>query len=225
MDYNDSERRQIAAAKEARERINSGQHFHDWLAVGEGLVAIRNAAMRAAGVPSPQGPHYRKAWKIEIAAHTWADFDSGTRAHAMWLADNIAAVSRWREIEIGQNQREQFNHPSVVKRRFEATHSTDRDKTEAKAKLSPLAEAKEKIEILEREKIELARKAQRTDDFNAYFDWFSDSAETIASILMGGHFPKTKVQKVAAIIFHNSQEARRKAKPKLLPAPAPEVLA
>src|SRR6516162_9434219 len=119
---------QIAA--EAAARIAKGQHWLDWLAVGEGLVVGRLRAMRRAGANRPEGSAYNRSFGNWMDEHKWArDLDKATRNHAMWCADHRAEIEYWRETQ-ASNIRANLNHPTSIKRRFEASHAVEKDKAE-----------------------------------------------------------------------------------------------
>ena len=48
------------------------------------------------------------------------ELDKASKSHAVWLAKNLAAVEKWRET-LWFNLRDTLNHPSSIKRRYEAT--------------------------------------------------------------------------------------------------------
>jgi hypothetical protein len=117
---NEHEARKEREAEEAAMRIKRGDHWLDWLAIGEGLMVGRLRAMRRAGTNAPVGAAYNKAFGAWLDARKWArDLDKATRNHALWAADNRDAIERWRET-LAQNARARMNHPTTVKRAFDA---------------------------------------------------------------------------------------------------------
>jgi len=130
------EERVERAAEEAADRIKRGQHWLDWRQIGEGLVVGRQKAMRRAGTNQPAGAPYNRAFGEWMDQHRWArDLDKATRNHAMWAADNYVAIEVWRET-LAQNVRAALNHPTSVKRRYEATtgnRAEPKEKAESKA--------------------------------------------------------------------------------------------
>jgi hypothetical protein len=62
------EARKEQAAEEAAIRIKRGDHFLDWLAVGEGLMVGRLKAMRQAGTNQPMGAANNKAFGLGSTA-------------------------------------------------------------------------------------------------------------------------------------------------------------
>jgi hypothetical protein len=130
------ERRQerIAAGREAWAALQKHEHFGQWLAVADALVAIREDAMDQARTNRPQGPPYRRAFKAIIEEkETWAiAIDDSVRAHCYWLVDNLPAVQRWRET-LTFKQRDEWNHPSTVKRQYERMTSVKKQQEQAEA--------------------------------------------------------------------------------------------
>jgi hypothetical protein len=118
MSFTDADTAKLEKAAEADARIRRGDHFSDWLALGTGLITLRDVAMREARTNIPQGRTYTGIMGRMMQDHPWANRDKATKSHAMWLADNAGAIIAWRDT-LAQNKREQLNHPSVIKRNFE----------------------------------------------------------------------------------------------------------
>jgi hypothetical protein len=60
---------------------------------------------------------------LSISAETrpWArDLDKATRAHLFWRAEFRTQIEEWRDT-LAQNERSKLNHPTAMKRRYEAT--------------------------------------------------------------------------------------------------------
>lgn len=170
-------------AEEAAMRIKRGQHWLDWLKVGEGLMVGRTHAMRKAGANKPEGANYNRAFSEWMDARPWAkEMNKATRNHAMWCVTNRDELERWRAT-LAQNVREALNHPSATKRRYEHEH---RDVKDAKPKTSGKAAYEESIHKLEDENLELRKavqKAQRDADNAAPFDLNETKLELIVQII------------------------------------------
>lgn len=174
---NEHERRAEEAAAEAADRIKRGQHWLDWLTIGDGLVIGRLKAMRRAGTNRPEGSTYNRAFGDWLDAHKWArDLNKATRNHAMWSADNRAAVDSWRAT-LASNVREAMNHPSVVKRRFEAEHKI---KVDAKPRQSAKEKYEAEIVRLEEENTKMRRQLERD---GSLFDLRQDPVAGIARVI------------------------------------------
>lgn len=119
----------IAAGRLAFDRVLNGDHFRDWISVADALVAIREEAMERAHTNRPQGPPYRAAFKaiVEHREKWILKINDTTRTHCYWLVDNLPAVTAWRD-GLGQNQRDEWNHPSTVKRNYERLTKAKEDK-------------------------------------------------------------------------------------------------
>jgi len=185
-------------AAEADERIKRGDHFSDWLALGIGLITLRDTAMRDANTNTPHGRGYTAIMGQMMRDHPWANRDKSTKSHAMWLADNAVAVVDWRET-LGQNQREKLNHPSVVKRNFERMMTVKEPKVRAPdAKLTPLEQVRElqaQLADLTERNTELEGKSD-----GAGFDFRNDKPEDIKAIIDRLPHMRSLKDKVAKII-------------------------
>jgi hypothetical protein len=118
----ESEERKGKDAAEAAERIKRGQHWLDWMYIAEGLEVGRLKAMRRAGTNRPIGSGYNKAFGEWLDPRPWArDLDKPTRTHLFWCVDHRNEIERWRET-LARNERARLNHPTAMKRRYEATH-------------------------------------------------------------------------------------------------------
>src|SRR6516225_347371 len=121
----ETEERKEKQAAEAAERIKRGQHWLDWMYIAEGLEVGRTRAMRRAGINRPYGSGYNRAFGEWMNEHPWArDLDKPTRNHLFWCIDHRNDIEAWRET-LAQNERLRLNHPTAMKRRYEATHRVD----------------------------------------------------------------------------------------------------
>jgi hypothetical protein len=102
-------------------RIRQHEDYSHWVAVGRALLRLQEEAMRLSASNSPQGRGYT-AIRAELGS--WVpdldEIDKATKAHAVWLAKNFAAVEKWRETLVF-NLRDRLNHPTSIKRRYELT--------------------------------------------------------------------------------------------------------
>jgi hypothetical protein len=109
----------FARAAEANTHIKDGLHFADWLAIGEGLAALRDRALRESYSNRPYGKAYTQTYAKLKLAHPWAsEYDTATISHACWLADNVTDVMRWREA-LASNQREAWVSPRVIHQHYD----------------------------------------------------------------------------------------------------------
>jgi hypothetical protein len=143
----------------------------------------RLKAMRRAGTNAPVGSAYNKAFGSWLDEHKWArELDKATRNHAIWAADNRNAIERWRET-LAQNVRVRVNHPTTVKRAFEAAQKT------AERSIAPGAHEETKAQKLEREIDQLRSEnetlRERVDRDGSLFDLKRDSAKNIAHVIAG----------------------------------------
>jgi hypothetical protein len=139
----------IAAGRAADERIRDGEHFNDWVAVADALTAIKEEAMEAANAPNnPKHPRYRAEFKRIIETReTWAArYGDAERAHCYWLIDHLPAVMAWRDT-LGK-RRDEWNHPSTVKRNFELMTAVKPPKAEVVEALKPPARQDDPLDIV-----------------------------------------------------------------------------
>lgn len=121
-----------------------------WLVVGTAANEHKKAAMELAGTDRPIGSAYNKAWRVlGERVPNITNLDNGTRTHAMWMASNWEVVNRWRHT-LATNERVKLNHPSAVKRRYEATHCVPGENGQSTAK-SSRARAQDQIARLQEE--------------------------------------------------------------------------
>jgi hypothetical protein len=146
----EAEQRKIEqAAAEAFERIKTGQHWSDWMTLGEGLLLGMREALNTSGVNRPYGKGYQKAWGQWAKTRPWATgLDSGVRAHLIWCTERRAEIEAWLADKHGK-----LNHPSAVKRRFEAEHKSP-EQPGVGQELSSVAKLKTEIVRLEEEKLQ-----------------------------------------------------------------------
>jgi hypothetical protein len=149
---------EIMAGALAIRRIREHEDYHHWTQVGRALLRLQEEALHLSGSNSPHGRGYT-AIRAELGSRVpdLEELDKTSKAHATWLAKNFAAVEQWRST-LAANQRDRLNHPSVIKRRFEATHG------EMKA-ASPTAE--KPVSLVERVKAENVRLQEELDAADA----------------------------------------------------------
>lgn len=203
----DHETRLESAAEAAAERIKSGQHWNDWITIGEGLAVGRLKSMRRSGTNQPIGAIYNRAFGEWLDAHKWArDLDKATRNHAIWCADNRPAIERWRAT-LAENQRSMINHPTTTKRRYEAM---TKDKAD-----TPGAVTETKAQKIEREleamAVERDKWKRQAEADGSLFDLKNDPAPIIAKII-GAHCTPYKLGEIlkALTAERDRQKAVRK---------------
>jgi hypothetical protein len=179
-------------ADAALDRIRDGQHWADWRAVADFLADGRRMAWEAAGRPgnSYDDGRYRKLFGRWLDLHSkYRDLDKATRAHLFWYVDNRSEVEGWRDT-LAQNKRAALNHPTTLKRNFEAAQSIAKAKgTDGDA---PRPDSKQAL-LLEVER--LAREVRKRDDEIAWlksaegggslFDLKQDSVANIVRTIAG----------------------------------------
>jgi hypothetical protein len=189
-------------------RIRQHEDYTHWVRVGRALHRLQEEAMHLSGSNSPQGRGYT-AVRAELGARVpdLEELDKATKAHATWLAkpENFLRVEEWRAT-LATNQRDKLNHPSVIKRRFDATHGEARAAGETPAtKTSPSEKLKAEIARLQGE-LDVAnatiRRLERAEG-DALLISRKDSPEAILSVLES-EIP-TKAGRIAALLLNRQK--------------------
>jgi hypothetical protein len=89
--------------------------WDDWLVIGAGLMAGRNAAMLAAGTNQPFGKKYVTHFGAYLKRHGLNSTDKSTRAKLLRIMERLPQIRAWRD---AQPDRANLNHPSTILRRF-----------------------------------------------------------------------------------------------------------
>jgi hypothetical protein len=179
----ETENRREQLAAEAAERIQTGQHWSDWRFVCQGFEVGRNKAMREAYSNEPMGRRYNEAFGKWLNARPWARlFNKVTRAHCLWCADHLPEIEAWRET-LAANQREQWNHPSVIKRQYERAHRVAAEQAAGivPTPKSPTQQLKDSLIEVETDRDRWKRQAE---EVGSHFDLRRDTPEQIARILV-----------------------------------------
>ena len=155
----ESEERKERLAAEADIRIKSGMHWRDWMFVADGMAVGQAKAMRLASTNRPYGKAYQRAFGDWLKDREWANrHDKGARSNMLWCVDHISEINAWRE-RLGQKERDKLNHPTTVKRAFEAAHRDPIDPNAPKRETKAEALARENAELWDKIK-ELERQVQ-----------------------------------------------------------------
>jgi hypothetical protein len=181
----ESDARKEKLAEEAEDRIRRGAHWSDWMYVADGFAVGRAKAMRAAGTNQPYGKAYTRAFGEWMKERPWAReerIDKGTRSNLLWAADHRSEIEAWRET-LTQGERAKMNHPTTLKRRFEAAHRiTAIDPTAPKKETSREALVRENEDLWAKVK-KLERQVEAGD--GSLFDLRRDSVEAIIDTIAG----------------------------------------
>lgn len=184
-------------------RIREHDDFSRWAKAGRALLRLQEEAMHLSGSNTPQGRGYT-AVRAELGSRVpdLDDLDKTSKSHATWLARNLAAVEEWRRT-LATNERDRLNHPSVIKRRFEATHG------EAKARglptgLNLMARKDAAIRDLQKQLDAATAEILKRDEGDMLLIAREDTAEHILAVLER-EIP-TKVGRIAALLL-NRQKA------------------
>jgi hypothetical protein len=123
----EGEARKEALAAEASDRIRRKDWMHraswvDWCLIADGLAVGRDEAMRRAKTNQPLGGAYSRAFAQWMAERLWAsNIDKATRNHLLWVASHRSEIEAWRDT-LTPLDRDMINHPTSLRRRWEAAH-------------------------------------------------------------------------------------------------------
>jgi hypothetical protein len=181
----ESDARKEKLAEEAEDRIRRGAHWTDWMYVADGFAVGRAKAMRAAGTNQPYGKAYTRAFGDWMKERPWARedrIDKGTRSNLLWAADHRSEIEGWRET-LTQGERARMNHPTTLRRKFEAAHRVvDKDPNAPKKETSRDALVRENAELWDKNK-KLEHRLEAGD--GSLFDLRRDSVEAIVDTIAG----------------------------------------
>jgi hypothetical protein len=93
-----------------------------WLNIGKALVRIQQWIMHEARTNVPKGRRYNDVQKrLGLNEHVphLCQVDPASRSHAIWLVQEWSVVGPWLN-EIEPRRRLQWNHPTTIKRQYEA---------------------------------------------------------------------------------------------------------
>jgi hypothetical protein len=195
-------------AEEGYERIKGGSHWRDWRFIADGFAVGRTKAYRMVGTNNQNDPRYKRAFKAWMDERPWArSIDKATRNHLFWVADNHSEIDAWRET-LAQNERDKLNHPTTLKRKFDAAHRLGVKDPNAPKKETTREALLREIEAKDTEIKELKHRVQQMldDGEGSLFDLKRDSVEAIVDTISGnvsiGRFDSLKnamVKKFAAL--------------------------
>ncbi len=187
-------------AAEAWERLERGQAFADWLAVGASLETDRVEAMREAHVNKPQGKGYCAAFSRLVARRPFAKLEQTTQARLLEVMEHGTEVEAWLAT-LPLSKRLQLNHPHSVLRAWKAaTKVPDPNKPKPESAVSKLNAS---IATLEEENHRLKRDIERGGGDL----WTSkDRAKDIAKVMIG-KLSRAKAEAVAHAMLEMLKKA------------------
>jgi hypothetical protein len=186
-------------AAEAAKRIKESQSWDDWLAIGAFMVIGRNRAMLRAGTNEPIGD-----W---LDLRQWLrDIDKATRSHAMWCADHAEELRRLRE-NMGQTLRDRSNHPTVMRRKWEASQKGEKAASEKKETKAQKVERE--LEAVTAERDKWKREAERD---GSLFDLKNDAAPLIAKVIVS-HVSPYKLGEIVKALTAERERMKAVKKP------------
>jgi hypothetical protein len=187
-------------AAEAWVRLERGQTFADWLAVGASLEAERAEAMREAHVNQPRGKGYCVAFGRLVARRPFAKLEQTTRARLLEVMEHRAEIESWLAT-LPLSKRLQLNHPHSVLRAWNAA-SNVADSNDPRPP-SPVAKLKESIASQEEEIYRLRREVERGGGDL----WTSKDRPTDIAKVMVAKLSRRKAEAVARAMLEMRSEA------------------
>jgi hypothetical protein len=178
----ESEARKEALAEEADARIKRGAHWEDWMFVADGFVVGRTKAMRRSGTNQPIGSAYNRCFGEWMNERPWAKaYDKATRNHLFWAADHRSEIEQWRTT-LAQNVRERMNHPTTLRRAYDAAHKPASNPNAPRKETTLEAHVRENEELRTENK-KLKHQIEAGD--GSLFDLRRDSIEAIVNVIAG----------------------------------------
>jgi hypothetical protein len=204
-----SEERKEKAAAEAADRIRRGQRWRDWMFVAEGLEVGRYKAMRRAGTDDIRNPKYKKALNEWMRDRPWArDLDPPTRSHLFWCLDYRNEIEQWRET-LATNERARLNHPTAMKRRYEATRRVAPEDAAPGVRETRTQKMEREVERLTGEIDALRRRAEADGSlFDLKQDRVADIARVIAERMSPGRLKALQQALAGEIARLKAQKAQ-----------------
>jgi hypothetical protein len=183
-------------AAEGYARIKTGAHWTDWTYVADGLAVGRTKAFRMSGTNNENDPRYKRAFSEWMAERPWAkDLDRALRSHLKWVADYRSEIEEWRST-LAQNERAKLNHPTTLKRKFDAAHKVFAKDPNAPKKPNDKEALIARNAELEAENAKLKHQL-RTGNSGSLFNILTDKPDLIGKIIVEemvaeGSFTKAK---------------------------------
>lgn len=107
----------IAEAQEEWRLKKSDRDWDGWVRIGRALLLGRHQAMAEAQTNDPIGKRYNHAFGRWLRDNDFADMDKSDRSRLMDCLDHLEDIRKWRST-LTTNQRQQWNHPTTVWRRY-----------------------------------------------------------------------------------------------------------
>jgi hypothetical protein len=187
-------RNEILEGALAARHIKQTEDYARWAQVGRALARLKIEAMHLAGANSPYGRHYTAMYRaLADQVHDLIELDNASKAHAVWLAENFEAVERWRQT-LATNVRIRLNHPTVVKRRYEAATVVPKEKAAV-----PKPGLKDEVIRLQGELDAANIRANAGPDRGDPFTW-TEGPKTIARVLVDEGLRHSSARKVREVL-------------------------
>jgi hypothetical protein len=205
--FDDSSQRVVDVGRAAWRDLRKDETWEKWLSIGRAIEVGRREIMRLLHTNRPAGAQWSRTFGSWLDETGFAEIDKGARSRLQSCLDNLPAIEQWRQ-NIGQSQRLQLNHPTVVWRRFQAAQSMPADKTKGSSSRPGLREEVVRLQSeLDATQRELERLRRSYDEAGNDWDW-QDKPDDIAKAMLA-RFP-TKAKRVGAAILSLSKSTAKK---------------
>jgi hypothetical protein len=160
----------------ALSNIRSDRQWSDWRTVAHYLAEGRRQAMTEARDQNPDAYGVRKAFGLWLDENPeFRALDKATRAHLLWYDGKSDAVEGWRDglARDDPDRWARMNHPSVVKRNYDADHPKPKPESDDESESKPKKDDDEGEELRKRN-ADLSAQIVRLRDNP--FPWWSGAA-------------------------------------------------
>jgi hypothetical protein len=185
--------------------IKQNEDYSHWVDVGRALLRLKTEGMRLSGSNSPHGRGYQTMYRhLASRVPDLDDIDKASRAHSMWLAENFTLVDKWHST-LAQNERTRLNHPTAIRRRYDAAHSHP-----PAAPRAPAGNRKDAELVRLQEELDATNKKLRArNNVTEGQDWtWHDKPADIAKAFM--RLQPTKAKQVAAEVLNLAKSTTAK---------------
>lgn len=205
--------RVLRIGEQALVRVTGDGHWEDWMQIGDGLLALRQIAMRRAHTNIPTGRIYSAEFSELLNGSAYRQIDKAPRSYVIRCAENRAEIEAWRS-KLDLRDRMAWSYPKTVWQKWQAHLAAEAERARIAAggddkqkKPSPVALLKEVNAELVRENDRLAKAAGA----GSHFDLQSDTPRDIAKTIVGNSLAKARNIMRALSEAIKAEEARLKA--------------
>jgi len=168
--------------------MQAGKAFDDfWVPIGDGLLAVRRTVVAVLHLKHARGGYYNAAFGKMVGKTPYADMKKTERSNLLYCMEHLSDIM---EMRAGwtPTERANVNHPDSMSKRLREFLNRAPVEQAPRRNVSPMALLREKKEQLERANLDQAEeiaalKAREGD--GSLFDLHQDTAEEIATSIVG----------------------------------------